>query len=305
MNRNFHSCQGGVPIRSRPGRAIAVLLCALAVAGCRPLSADATTFPVVASFYPLAEFARRIGGERVTVRTLVPAGAESHDYEPTPQDVAAISRARVLVFNGAGFEPWVAKLSGELPASAVTVNATAGLPLAGGDPHVWLDPVLAQDQAAAILAGLVRADPGGRTFYQTNAARLTDELGALGRRYADRLRVCRTREFITTHAAFGYMARRYGLQQISIAGLSPGVEPSAGRLRALVHLARRHGVRVIYAETLVSPRTAETLALEIGASVRVLNPLEGMTEDELRQGKNYFTVMDENLSRLAEGLDCR
>lgn len=267
--------------------------------------------PVEATFYPLAEFAQRIGGGRVDVRTLVPPGAEPHDYEPSPQDVVALKRARVLIFNGAGLEPWLTRLLPEVPASVVKVNATEGLPLMTRDgvgvvdPHAWLDPMLAREQAARILAGLGRADPRGRAEYEANTAVLDLELQALHLRYERALADCVRREFIATHAAFGYLARRYGLTQIAITGLTPEAEPPPARIVEVVALARRHRIPVVYFEPLDGSRLAEAVAREAGARVAPLNPLEGLTLAQERGGDNYFTVMYENLTKLVEGLGCR
>ncbi len=285
-----------------------VLVGALTVAGCGGRSASATKLSVVTSFYPLYAFTQRLGGDRVEIRNLVPAGAEPHDYEPTPQDLKVLATANLLIYNGAGFEPWVTKLLPQLPERVVKIEATKGLPLAkeeaGLDPHVWLDPILAQEQVDNIVAGLIRVDPDGKAVYDANTAKLKQDLQALHRRFADTLRTCEQKTFITSHEAFGYLARRYALEPIAISGLSPDTEPSPAKLKELAALARRHGVQVIYSETLVSPRVAEALAREVRARVRVLNPLEGLTVEELNAGKNYFTVMNENLRSLAEGLNC-
>jgi zinc transport system substrate-binding protein len=291
-----------------------------------PSPIGAATLRVVASFYPLYEFAGRIGGDLVEVRNLVPAGAEPHDFEPAPQDVAALHAARLLVYNGAGFEPWVNKLLAILPPGVERVNATEGVTLIkheqtsqghteggagpragppGVDPHVWLDPVLAQQQVDNILAGFARIDPQRMATYAANAARLKVDLQALHDRYAGTLRPCRIKTLVTTHAAFGYLARRYGLSMIPISGLSPESEPSPARMRAVVQQVRRYGIRVIYFETLVNPKVAETIAREAGARTLVLNPVEGLRTEEQDRGATYFTVMDENLRNLAEGLDCR
>lgn len=308
-----------------PGRTVTLVgVVTLALAGCTARGATTAAMPVLVSFYPLYEFAQRIGGERVAVRSLVPAGVEPHDFEPTPRDLAALKRAKVVIYNGLGFEPWLKKLLPEVQQAAVLVDTTdslglqhegtvpeATVPLEPGeergglDPHVWLDPVLAQEQVKRILAGFVKADSNGRAAYEANAVALATELQTLHRQFAGTLQQCQRKEFITLHAAFGYMAKRYRLQQLAISGLSPEIEPSPGRLREIVQQARRYDIRVIYYEPLVSPRIAEVIAREVGASLRVLNPLEGLTIEEQHQGKNYFTVMHENLRNLAEGLDCR
>ncbi|HEV8338907.1 MAG TPA: zinc ABC transporter substrate-binding protein [bacterium] len=284
---------------------------ALLSAGCGSQRQATTTLSVVASFYPLFEFAGRVGGDRVRVRTLVPAGAEPHDFEPTPADVAALRAADVFIYNGAGLEPWVARLRREISPSTVTVDSSAGLalmtphPKGGPDPHVWLDPLLARRQVQNILAGLIRADPDGRSYYEERGTRLQADLAALHGRFAQGLAHCQRRVFITAHAAFGYLASRYRLTMIAISGLTPDAEVPPAKMAAVAREARRHGVRVIYFETLTSPRVAEAIAREVGARTAVLDPLEGLTPEAQRQGKNYVTVMDENLRALAEGLDCR
>ncbi len=287
-----------------------VMLSVIAFSGCRPRVASAAKVSVVASFYPLFEFAQRVGGDRVQVRNLVPPGAEPHDYEPTPQDLIALRNAKLLIYNGAGLEPWITKLLPQLPETVVKIEATKDLRLikgenAGLDPHVWLDPILAQQQVDNILAGLMSADPTeAQAAYEANAAKLKEELLALHGRFAATLAKCKQKTVITSHESLGYLAKRYGLELIAISGLSPEAEPTPTKLKEVAQQARRHGVRVIYVEPLVSPRTGETIAREVGASIRVLNPLEGLSEAELTAGKNYFTVMDENLRTLAEGLNC-
>jgi zinc transport system substrate-binding protein len=186
--------------------------------------------------------------------------------------------ARVLVYNGAGFEPWIQRTLGTLPVGVIRVNATDGIALATvssgdqrgrSDPHVWADPVLAQRMVDNVLAGLLRADPEGRAVYETNAAGYKGQLAALHDRFVRTLAPCRKKIFVVNHYAF-----------------------------------RRHNIRVIYYETLVSPRVANTLARETGTRTLELNPLEGLTDQQLQQGKNYVSVMEDNLRNLVQGLDC-
>ena len=305
-----------IPLR-RGWQLLGTLGAIAAALGCAGTPRAETTLPVVVTFYPLQEFAQRVGGERVRVVTLVPPGAEPHDYEPRPQDITALHAAHIVIYNGAGLEPWLEKLRLEFPTGGVVVNASDGLPLVKGvdegepgdpparfDPHVWLDPLLAARMVTNIQKGLQDADPQHGEFYSANASKLEEPLLALHNEFAATLRGCRQKEFITTHAAFGYLARRYALAQLPISGLSPEAEPAPARLRELVHLARAHDIKVVYYETLVSPRVAEALAREVGARVLVLNPLEGLTGEELRQGQTYFTVMHENLRHLVDGLGC-
>jgi zinc transport system substrate-binding protein len=301
-------------------RQVITAVLALWLAGCS-VARPSAGLEVVASFYPLLEFTSLVGGDRVAVRQLTPTGTSPHDYEPTPGDVAALKRARVFVYNGAGLEPWADRLRAELGRGALAVEATRGLPLvkleeeeereAGRephreqlDPHAWLDPVLAQAMVDNVAGGLAQADPEGADFYRRRARELKDRLARLHARYAEGLRGCRGQVLVTSHRAFGYLARRYRLRLLSVAGLSHEAEPSPRRLKHLLSAARRAGVRAVYAETLAGRKAVEGLARELGARVLVLNPVEGLTEEDRRQGRGYFELMEENLRALRDGLGC-
>lgn len=264
----------------------------------------------VTSFYPVYFLTSSIAGDRMTVRNLVPAGVEPHDWEPSPKDMADLTRARVFVYNGAGFEVWVTHTVAAAPsANRIDIEASKGLTLAsapagdrGYDPHVWLDPVLAGEMAATIADGLIRADPDGRETYQANLATLQGQLAQLDQEFKTGLATCQRRDIVTSHAAFGYLARRYGLNQIAVEGLAPNAEPTPSRLAEVANLAREHGATYIFFETLVSPRVAEAIAREIGAKTLVLDPLEGV-QDPAKE--NYFTVMRQNLTNLRTALACQ
>jgi zinc transport system substrate-binding protein len=172
-------------------------------------------------------------------------------------------------------------------------------------PHVWLDPVLAQSQVAAIAAALGEADPANRAAYDENARAYRSTLSELDARFRAGLSDCARRDIVVSHASFGYLAKRYGLTQIALMGLAPESEPSPAELAAVANVARRRRVSAIYFETLVSPRLAETLAREIGARTLVLNPIEGLTAEETAAGKDYVTLMQDNLANLRVGLGCR
>lgn len=297
-------------------------LVAVLAAGCEQAPPPAAARPlVVATFYPLYEFSRQVAGDRMEVITLVPPGVEPHDWEPAPPDIARLRTARVLIFNGGGLEPWIDKLAADLE-EAVVIDTTDGFELKspppaghthghgkqddhGRDPHVWLDPMLAQAQVEAIRGGLTRADPGGAEVYAQNARAYTERLSALHRAFEDGLRQCARRDIVVSHAAFGHLARRYDLRQVPVMGLTPEAEPSPADLARIVRFARQERVQYIFFETLVSPRLAETLAREIGARTLVLNPVEGLTKDEAAAGKSYVTLMEDNLQNLRTALECR
>jgi zinc transport system substrate-binding protein len=288
---------------------------------------------VVASFYPLYDFTRQVVGDRAEVVSLVPPGVEPHDWEPAPRDVARIERAVLFVYNGAGLDPWAERLIGNLAGSGpALVRATDGLALltvdlpghghdhkkdgeaktakqwvqnVEYDPHVWLDPVLAQAQVEAIRAGLLKADQSGAAAYEASARTFTARLAALHESFEKGLAECARREIVVSHAAFTYLARRYRLSQVPIMGLSPDAEPTPAELAKIVRFTRRHQVKYIFFETLVSGKLADTLARETGARTLVLNPIEGITSEEAAAGKDYLSLMQDNLASLRTALECR
>ena len=298
-------------------RGLWVALLATLAAACQEAPAPPSKPLVVASFYPMYEFSRQVAGDRAEVVSLVPPGVEPHDWEPSPQKLVEVQRARLLVYNGAGFEPWVDKLLHDVTGKKIIViETTRGLDLirasetgavasGGGDPHVWLDPVLAQSQVEAIRAGLAQGDPANTAAYDDHARAFRARLAALDAAFQAGLRDCEHRDIVVSHAAFAYLARRYRLTQVAVMGLAPESEPSPAELAAIANLARRRKVTYIFFETLVSSRLAETLAREIGAKTLVLNPIEGLTKEEAAAGKGYVDLMEANLQSLRTGLGCR
>jgi zinc transport system substrate-binding protein len=256
---------------------------------------------VVAAFYPLAYAAERIGGSSFDVRNLTPPGSEPHDLELTPQEVAAIQDAGVVLYLSHGFQPAVSKAVEQ--ARGKEVDILAGLPLHSADgaeegltadPHVWLDPILFARVAARIGTALGRP-----------ANALVADLHSLDTEYRQGLSDCKRHEIVTSHAAFGYLAARYGLEQVSITGLSPEAEPTPQQLAHVIQIVRRTHATTVFFETLVSPRLADTVAREVGARTAVLDPIEGLTPTEQKSGDNYLTLMRQNLAALRKALACR
>ncbi len=268
---------------------------------------------VIASFYPLYFFCREIGGDKADVTNIVPSGAEPHDYEPTAQDMARIERSKLIVFNGGGIEPWSDNIRKNIDTrDTVMVEAGEGLTTRqkteGGhaetDPHVWLAPRLAQQMVDRIAQGFEQADPVNKDYYRSNADSLKSRLGNLDVEYKQGLRNCARRNIITSHAAFGYLAGAYGLNQVPIAGLSPDAEPSPRQLAEIAKFAEDNGVKYIFFESLVSPRLSQTIAAEVGVQTLVLNPIEGLSDEDISQGKTYVSVMRDNLANLRTALQC-
>jgi zinc transport system substrate-binding protein len=297
--------------RHRPGMVAAVAL-AIVAAACgagRSVGDGGGKLSVVASFYPLAQAAARVGGDRVEVTNLTPPGVEAHDFALTPRDIEAIATADVVVYLGGGFQPAVQEAVPE--AEGTTVDVLAGVSssdgaasAAVGDPHVWLDPGLYAQVVEEMRRALTDADPVGAAVYARNAQVFEDELAALDEEFAAGLASCERRVIVTAHAAFGYLATAYGLTQEAIMGLSPEAEPDARHLAELSAFVRQHGITTIFTETQVSPEVADTLAAEAGVTTAVLNPLESLTQDQLDAGQDYASVMRQNLATLRSALGC-
>lgn len=251
---------------------------------------------VAASFYPLAFAAEELGGEDVDVVNLTPPGAEPHDLEPTPSDVRELKSADLVLLLGRGFQPQLEDAAGS-DDNVVDLLDTPGLDLfANDDPHVWLDPVR-YELIARRIGDELGADP---SFGQRFVARVKKLDGQFRRGLAN----CARDDIITSHEAFGYLAQRYGLNQIPITGLSPEAEPSPKDFSRVVDLVRSTHATTVFFETLVSPRIAEAVASETGAQTAVLNPIEGLEPSEESKGENYFSLMRSNLAALRAALGC-
>ena len=258
-----------------------------------------------------------IGGKG-EVAVVVPAGVEPHEYEPTPQDIAAIYAADVFVVNGAGIDAWALKIRPDLEKNGVKVlvmseilgfNEDSASDAAvdedsGVDPHFWLDPKLVEQELASIGAVVSAVDTKNQDVYTENTITYTKKIQSIDDAYRKGLLKCANKTVVTSHNAFAYMGKRYQFETLSITGFSPESEPSTRQLADLATLARQKNIQHIFFETLVSPRLAQTLADEIGAKTLVFNPLEGLSEEEIGQGKDYISVMTENLNNLQIAMQC-
>lgn len=295
------------------------LMIILIAAGCTqgvPPGEAGDQLHIYASVYPLADFAEKIGGKHVKVTLLVPPGVEPHDFEPTAKDLARLSGADVFIYNGLGFEPWIDQAKEILdPERTVIVSAGESIQplhtdgskrsedgLKDADPHAWLDPIRAKKQAETIRDALIKADPDHAEDYRTNFKKLSKRFDDLHQTFTKVVEKAEKREFIVSHAAFGYLADRYGLHQIAISGLSPSDDPSPKELKAVIEAAKKHRVKVIFFDTLVPGNVAKTVKDEVGAEALVLNPLEGLTPREAEAGEDYFSIMKKNAENLGKAL---
>jgi zinc transport system substrate-binding protein len=277
-----------------------IVVAVLALGGCGGSGRGSVGPTVVASFYPLAWVAEQVAAPGTRVLDLTPAGAEPHDLELTPGDLEELQSAELVLYLGHGFQPAVEDAVDGRSGRSLDLLAAGKLRPGGeegvtADPHVWLDPTRLAQIATAVGAALHR---------ERAAANLAAKLRALDGEFRVGLAHCRRHEIVTSHAAFGYLADRYGLEQVSLTGLSPEAEPSPKDLERLVDEVRRTGARVVFTETLVSPRLADTIAREAGASTSVLDPIEGLTKDEVAAGEDYVSRMRSDLAALRKALGC-
>jgi zinc transport system substrate-binding protein len=310
-------------------RALAAALagCSLLVtAACGPTNKDPAAadqpshLHIVVASYPFQFIAERVAGPYGAVQNLTEPGAEPHDVELTPRQVADIAGADLVIYEHS-FQPAV-DAAVEQERGDQVLDTTTVVPLRpveeghdhdggqqdgrgqkGLDPHVWLDPTNVAGLATAVAARLVQADPAHRTDFEANLATLKADLNDLDRDFTQGLQTCARREFITSHAAFGYLATRYRLEQIAISGLSPEAEPSPARIAAVHDQARKHQVTTIFYETLVSPAVAQAIAGDLGLKTDVLDPVEGITDQS--RGSDYVAVMRSNLEALRGANECR
>jgi zinc transport system substrate-binding protein len=299
--------------------AVAVAI-TLVLAGCSSTTQAAGTsgrLRVVAAFYPLQYLAERIGGDAISVASLTKPGAEPHDLELTAQDVAAVGDAVAVIYLR-GFQPAVDKAvdteAGDhafdaAPSARLTLQdapVEAGQARSGDagavDPHFWLDPTRVADVGDAFARFLGTVNPADAGAFTAHAASLRKDLTSLDEDYRTGLASCAVKDLVTSHAAFGYLARRYGLTQVGITGLDPEKEPSARDLANVTAVVRTDHVRTIYYETLVSPAIARTVASATGARTAVLDPIEGLTDQSA--GRDYLQVMRSNLATLRVGQGC-
>ncbi len=249
---------------------------------------------VIAGFYPLAWAAEEVGGDAVEVTNLTPVGAEPHDLELSVRDAEQVDDAEFVLYLGEGFQPALEEALEVTDAGAI--DLLEGLEVREGDPHVWLDPLRYTEVVERI---------GEELDARSSAGDLVGRLRALDDEYRRGLADCDRRELVTAHDAFGYLADRYDLRVVPIAGVTPEAEPSPQDLQRVADEVRASGATTIFVEPLLSSDVGEAVARETGTTTAVLNPLEGLTEDELEAGEDYVSVMRANLAALREGLGCR
>ena len=288
---------------------------------------DRPKIRVVTSFYPLADFTKQVGGQIVDVYNMTPAGVEPHDFEPNAKDIQDISSAKIFIFNGAGVDSWAEKIQSDLVSKGVkTIKMSDNFQILNPletvgedehgdeeheheesttDPHIWTNPVMVKKQVQIIRDNLIAVDPDRKVVYESNTNSFMSQLDTLDADFRSKLSQCKQKEVVTSHNFLQYLSREYGFVSIPINGISPESEPSAKTLAELSDLIKSKNIRYIFTETLASPKLSETLAKEVGAQVLTLNPIEGLSDQDINDGKNYLSVQRENLQNLSIALECK
>jgi zinc transport system substrate-binding protein len=305
---------------------LSVLILMTACGGAKPALVSGKV-NVVTSFYPLYDFAAKIGGDHVNVVNLVPTGVEPHDWTPKSKDIKLLTDAEIFLYLGAGFEGWVGDTLSSLKkdAKVSVVETSKGITLLPGiedehaheekghdhgkeaseseyDPHVWTTPTNAKILAQNIKDALVKTDPAHQSDYEANFKQLTGKLDQLHEQYKTELGKTSKKEIVVTHQSFGYLAKEYGLTQKAIMGLAPDAEPTSRVMKDILQFIKDNDVKYIFFEELVSDKLAKTLAKDAKVETLVLNPMEGITEEQAKQGLDYISLMENNLKNLVKAL---
>ena len=282
---------------------------------------------VVASLFPLYDFARNIGQDRADVSLLLPPGAEAHSFEPRPGDMVRLNQASVFIYTNSAMEPWVQDvLKGVQNRKLKVVESGRGIAMTAGreehapgekagrrhgddrggaDPHVWLDFSNAINMVDQILAGFIEKDPANKDFFQKNADSYKTKLNALDRQFKEGLSGCRKNVIVHGgHFAFGYLAQRYGLKYVAVSGFSPDAEPTPAGMVKITKTLKANGLNHLFYEELLSTRVAESIARETGASLLMLHAAHNVSKEEFERGVGFMDLMQRNLENLKRGLQC-
>jgi zinc transport system substrate-binding protein len=288
---------------------IVLLIALLGLSGCgqpAPVSTEGKLV-IYTSFYTMYDFTRKLAGDHAVVVNLTPAGMEPHDWEPSVADIRGLEQADMLVYNGLGMEHWVSQVVTVLPPDKLTLveasTGISGLAYDGdSDPHVWLNPRYAKQELETIKNALVRLDPAHGEDYEANFARCAVACDELDQAFTTGLMRLSRQDIVVAHQAFSYLCAAYGLNQIAIEGVNADSEPSPGKMAEIIGLAKAQGVKVVFYEELGSAKVAQTVADAVGAEIKVLNPIEGLTAEQEAAGEDYFSLMTGNLAVLLTAL---
>ncbi|MBR5416688.1 MAG: zinc ABC transporter substrate-binding protein [Clostridiales bacterium] len=285
---------------------------------------------VVATIFPMYDFAQKIGGDKVAVKMLIPAGTEPHEWEPSTNDMLMLEEADLFVYNGAGMEPWAEDVLGSVKnKDLVALEASKDVALLKTaevhdmeddheeehgedehehhhgeyDPHVWLSPKNAEAEMEAIAEALIAIDEANADIYRKNLEDAKKQCEELDSAFREALKPYEGGHIVVAHEAYGYLCREYGLKQIGIEGVSADQEPDAARMREIIDKVNEYGIKCIFFEELVDPKVAQTIADEAGCKTQALSPLDGLSKEDIDSGRDYFSVMQDNLKALVASFE--
>lgn len=299
--------------------------------GCTPKQEkieDLNKLQIYTTNYPLEYFTQRIGSKHVQVHNLVPVGVDPHEFEPSPKNITRLAEADLLVYNGAGFEPWVEKIGHVIDGERTQkLDTSKSISMIHSEehhhnhheeedseskeeakqmnPHVWLDPQLAKKQASEIKQKLISIDPKHKKDYEKNYQQLATDLDQLDKEFSTIVKNKQKEKIVVSHDAFAYLAKRYGFEQIPISGLSSSDEPSPKELQQIVEIVKKNQLKVIFFETLGNKKLVQTVQRETGVKALLLHPLEGLTKKEKESGADFFSIMNINKENLKQALESR
>lgn len=286
---------------------------------------------VYASVYPVYDFSKKIAGDKMDVELIMPSGIEPHDWEPDQNAIKNLEDADIFVYNGAGLESWTDKVLGSLDnKDLMTVEASHGVEViesdheeehehemeaheedeheehehdhGGLDPHVWLSPKNAKIELENIKNAFVKADPDNKDYYENNFKEYAKKFDELNEKYSKELSELKNNKIVVSHEAYGYLCKEYNLEQIGIRGVNAETEPDAKKMADIINFIKDNDVNTIFTEELIDPKVADIIANETGASVKVLSPIEGLSDEEVSNGDDYISIMEKNLENLVGAL---
>jgi zinc transport system substrate-binding protein len=288
---------------------IAVAAILILLVGCTAPAQDSGKLKVITTVFPLYEFVKEVGGDRIEITLILPPGVEPHTYDPRPSDIQNLAKANLVVYVGKGMEPWFSRIITGLDRkdlAELEAGSYASLSDRVKDPHFWLDfkndPVVID----AIATKLASLDPKDEEYFIANAQFYKEKLLKLDSEYRSGLADCSRREFITGgHEAFGYLAERYNLTEIAVYGVSPDSEPTPKKMQELFRVANDHNIKYVFFESLIDPRIADTIAQEIKGGTIVLDPGDNLASAQWQSKTTFISLMESNLVSLKKGLECR
>ncbi|HWY34529.1 MAG TPA: zinc ABC transporter substrate-binding protein, partial [Nitrosopumilaceae archaeon] len=291
-----------------------------------PSTTSTTKLKVIASFFPMYEFARNVAGDKADVSVFIPIGEEPHGWEPSTQAIQDVQNSQLFIYNGAGMEAFIPQFisTGNFP-NTTFIRASQGITMqnadvtnlgvdeakpiieqGGKDPHVWNDPVFAQQEVRNIANAMEKSDPANAQYYENNANAYITKLAKLDQDIKSGLSNCKIHTFVSFHNAFNYFSQRYGLTDVWIYGIAPESELAPQDMEKVINIAKANNVKMIFSEDLVDPRLADTLATEVGAQVKILSPLEGLkNQTEQQEGITFLDKWYQNLDNLKVALECQ